>query len=126
MAGSITNLAYTADNGEIYQVRVDKSNAVDMGFLVINTTNVHLTKIPPKFFRMRQVRLQCNAEPKIIRSIPIGSPSLYSAVITDGFVNIQRYPGMTSERFNVLDTKGERRKLPKLTVPDTVLDDTET
>ena len=124
MAGSITNLGYIADNEEVYQVRVDKSNAAGQGFLTVNTTNVAQAKIPPKFFKMREVRIQCNAEPKIIRTIPIGSINAYNAIVTAGFVNIQRYPDMTAERFNLLDAKGERRKSPRLTTPDTGLTDT--
>jgi hypothetical protein len=128
MSGSIINLGYFNDNNDIYQVRIDKSNSIGMGFVnitseVLSTSTVTL---PPKFFKMREIRVQCNAEPKIVRTIPIGNITTYNAIILAGFIHIQRYPTMSPERFNILDSRGERRKTPRLTTPDTVLNDTET
>lgn len=118
MAGSMKWVRYTADNGQVYSVRMDESNSIAGGFA--DQKSGESTNELPKGMVMRYVNVLHGAT-GTRRRLYLGKPD--NALKNGGVVNLVVYTGTTAQavQFQVTSYRGEKKR--SVFAADTALND---
>lgn len=138
MAGSRTWKAYTADNGTVYSVETDESNAeatitsdgADTPLLATRTTN---SSGKPCGLKMRYANAQLSTDARIRRKFYIGNQAAMTLAAADGAtISAPVYPAGgdgvgTDATWTIRSLRGEKsRRAPSVSAQDTGLTDGDT
>lgn len=135
MAGSLTFRAYTSDDGSVYSLRIDESNAsATSGGSAAILAPVRTASSPqlPRGVTPRYCNAFLTANPLIRRRFYIGNPVAASAVIATGSLSAEYAPGATGGAgvpapWSVTSYRGEKYTIPVgFGSPDTGLTDGDT
>jgi hypothetical protein len=133
MAGSLTYRAYTADNGTVYSIKIDESNAngvVSGGIGALCPIRTADAPPLPKGTSLRYALAKSIGNPNIRRKFVIGTPAAATLAIAPGAtITCEDYPGAgdttgAATVFIITAYRGEKRNLiPSFTALDTGLTD---
>lgn len=121
MSGSMKDMVYEADNGDLYVTRIDESNGEAFGFADYTGAETIVGRLPQAGFEMRYVNWASN-DGTLTRQFKVGAPD------NDSFLNGGAFTVLTIEGTSLsskpgvlTSARGEKRRLPK--AEDTGLQD---
>lgn len=105
MSGSIKDMVYTSDGGQLYIVRLDESNGESTGFADFTGTTAGAVEAP-KSLKMRYANT-FDPLTGAKRKFPIGTPTDYGLLSVPGAVITS-----PSGEFQVTSLRGEKKRVP--------------
>jgi hypothetical protein len=125
MAGSIKEMLYTSDTGEIWLVKVDESNGEAFGFADFTGVETFNQVGVPPGAQMRYVNWRSDTG-QLKRKFWVGKPD-HTGFINGGAVTVATLNGNTAVPLpgNLTSAVGEKRRLPNTSTAgeDTGLND---
>lgn len=113
MAGSMKDMIYTADDGQLYVTRIDESAGELLGFDDYTGAETVVGRLPMSGFEMRYVNWQAD-DGTVSRQYKVGKPD-NTAFLTGGRLTTYVLEGntATAKIGDITSAVGEKRRLPK-------------